>query len=119
MARKQKISTVLIKSNAKQTTGKLKDGDSYCALGVLACNKKMDIGMTPYNDILEAYCINGQLELTKADYPKELIELGYHSNALLYEIIYRLNDKLHWSFKKIGKWLKDLEDRGIIEYECS
>ena len=32
------------------------------------------------------------------------------------QALYRLND-CGWTFKEIGKWVKKLEDKGVIKYE--
>jgi len=122
-----KISQVLLDSQdtRKQITGGLtanwKDGkpDSYCALGALACEKGMikSIGDdVHYYDILRAYGVD---PYTMVEYPNYSLfnkKNGGHIDKLI-TVIWRLNDRYKWSFKKIGKYIKKLENKGVIKYE--
>ena len=124
-----KISQVLIDSQntRKQTTGNLvrtwnnKTGEpqNYCALGALACEKGMinnihDIGDIVYEEILMSYNIKNVY--IDAPMPKKHFFSKGREGTLLSTMIWRLNDDYKWSFKKIGKYLKKLEDEGIILY---
>ncbi len=120
-----KISQVLIESEKtrKKIKGKLISDEGYCALGALACEKGLitresdDLGAENeigYNAIIEAYGVNPYLMV---DFPVK--NSGYDNRKFtLVNAIWHLNDGHHnWSFKKIGKWIKKLEDKGVIEYE--
>lgn len=128
----QKISTILKTTDRKQMVGDLvkwkwKDGENtgealkYCALGVLACNKKL---ITPdyepeYRSILRAYGIPSDLinldyshvfdfKIPNRDNRKQTpkIDPVYPRTASsLSELIVCLNDKTKLSFKEIGEFL--------------
>lgn len=124
-----KISQVLIDSQKTRTqiTGSLvKDWNTegvpknYCALGALACEKGMinninDIDL-PFEVILNEYGIKNAFVHVKM--PREgFFNKGMGGKILsLTSCIWHLNDHYEWSFKKIGKYIKKLEDEGIIQY---
>jgi len=122
-----KMSEVLIKSQKtrKQVKTSLvgqRDSDgnplSYCALGALACEKGFlkkneDIFMS---DIIRQYGVDPYI-LVKI--PRRIILLRAGEEIELFHAIYRLNDTYEWSFKKIGLWLKKLEDEGVIKYDIN
>ena len=117
----KKASEVLIESEKTriQITGNLvrldllKDNPritGYCALGALACEKKMITNQNvldhppSYNDILLSYGLN---PWAKVQHP----EVGYINKQEVCNLIWRLNDTYKWSFKQIGKWLAKFEDQ--------
>lgn len=117
----KKISQVLIESEGtrKQSSSKLvtvntdNEIESYCALGALACENGLITKDTyepnstvNYYDIIKSYGVDGYTLIKDPVY-------GNDSNLVM--TIYRLNDR-KWSFKKIGKWLRKLENKGVITY---
>ena len=128
----KKISQVLIESQKtrKQTTGRLvrnfdHEGkpQDYCALGALACeqgliNSAHDMGTLDYSTILKSYGIKYNL-LNFFKMPRKSIKYADCEGDLypLITLIYKLNDRYEWSFKQIGKYIKKLEDEGLIKYE--
>ena len=122
-----KISQVLIDSQKTQTTGNLvrvwdETGKpkNYCALGVLACEKGMinsikDLDI-PYEFILNRYGVKNAFIHIKMP-KKSFFDKGFEGVTMsLVKCIWKLNDSYGWSFKKIGKYIKKLEDNGTIQY---
>ena len=98
-------------------TGKI---ESYCALGALGCEKKIvtektNIYRMDYNNILKAYGILNPRDIWII-MPKGN-EMCEYQSLNLSTAIYQLNDAYKWSFEKIGKWIKKLEDKGVIKYK--
>lgn len=117
----KKLSQVLLESQntRKQIRGSLikKDGDdivAYCALGALACEAGLqfdDNGHVHYEDIIHEYGVNINTLVAMPSgndiWEGHILKIPH--------AIYRLNDSYMWSFKKIGEWLKKLEDEGTIK----
>lgn len=117
-----KISQVLIDSQQtrKQIRGCLihidtdYNIDGYCALGALACAKGKEAELKrdtiTFSHIIKLYGVDPTTNVT---YPASGAGILDFVNA-----IWMLNDrKDEWTFERIGNWIKDLEDEGIIKYD--
>ena len=122
----KKIGQVLIDSERTrvQTTGRLTrlnnkhEIESYCALGALGCEVNILTKETPivsnYATILLAYGLDSQLKKSVKS-QHSLDDKSKNEYDDLDDLIVHYNDSLHWSFKKIGMKLLNLQKRGYFK----
>jgi len=125
---KTELIKVLVKSQKtrRQITGelirfinpKIEEINGYCALGALACEKKLfkqqiwidgsprDIAEPDYTDIIEAYGLEN--DLNESDVPSCSVchvQIGSQISG----IITHLNDAHKFTFEEIAKYLKTIK----------
>jgi len=100
-----KLSTFLIKARIPKAEGAYYDGGKrYCVLGAIAKEADALIGT---KTILWSM-IYKHFNCTSEELDRHVhcpVEYCFHSN-LVCSVLPHLNDEHHWSFKRMGKWLR-------------